>query len=66
MGPYDEPQLPKFATESLVYSIEEIVDTHTTEIALLEGRVAKLEDKIKIQNMAKEMLERIKILEDSR
>jgi hypothetical protein len=65
-GSYDDNPHLKFATESLVYSIEEIVDIHTTEIFALEGRVNKLEDKIKIQNMAKEMLERIKILEESK
>ena len=62
-GDYN-PGPTKYATTSLVYSIEEIVDTHTTEIFALEGRVNKLEDKIKIQNMAKEMLERIRILEE--
>ena len=60
------PGPTKYATESLVYSIEEVVNTHGDEIFALEGRVNKLEDKIKLQNMAKEMLERIKILEENR
>ena len=56
----------KYATESLVYSIEEIVDMHTTEMFKLEERVNKLEDKIKLQIMAKEMLERIRLLEENK
>ena len=62
----DDNPPPKFATESLVYSIEEMVDTHGQEIFALEGRVNKLEDKLKLQTMAKEMLERIRILEENK
>ena len=65
-GPYNDNPPPKLATEALVYSIEETVDSHTNEIFALEGRVVKLEDKIKIQTMAKEMLERIRILEENK
>ena len=39
---------------------------HGDEIFALEGRVNKLENKIKLQNMAKEMLERIRLLEENK
>jgi hypothetical protein len=40
-----EKDLPqqKFATEALVYSIEEIVDEHTTDLVELRNRIIKLE-----------------------